>query len=116
MSDIDPEARREVNNAISNSSSTAIGDLMKNADSSIERRRRNKEAREKREAEEKKADAAVRAQPPTPQEAEAPQTYYVLTVINNRRAVPPARHGATPSLRAGPSGPIARRLSLLPRP
>ncbi len=73
MSDIDPEARREVNNAISNSSSTAIGDMMKNADSSIERRRRNKEAREKREAEEKeKADAAVRAQPLTPQEAEPP--------------------------------------------
>jgi hypothetical protein len=117
MSDIDPEARREVNNAIANSSSTEVGDLMKNADSSIEKRRKNKEEREQREAEEKAAaDAAVRAQPPTPQEAEAPQTYYVLTVINNRRAVPPARHGATREPACRPSGPIARRLSLLPRP
>jgi len=105
MSDIDPEARREVNNAIANSSSTEVGDLMKNADSSIEKRRKNKEEREQREAEEKAAaDAAVRAQPPTPQEAEAPQTYYVLTVINNRRAVPPARHELPESLRAGPRG------------
>jgi hypothetical protein len=79
MSDIDPNARREVNNAIINSGSTVVGDMMKNADSSIEKRRKNKEEREKREAEERaakeKADAAVRAQPPTlqpSQEAEAP--------------------------------------------
>ena len=79
MSYIDPNARREVNDAIANSSSTEVGNFMKNADSSIEKRRKNKEEREKREAEEKaakeKADAAVRAPTPTPQpsqEAEAP--------------------------------------------
>jgi hypothetical protein len=53
-----------------------VGNFIKNADSSIEKRRKNKEERERREAEEKreaeeraakeKVDAAVRAQPPTP--------------------------------------------------
>jgi membrane protein involved in colicin uptake len=89
MSNIDSEARREVNDAITNSSSTEVGNFIKNTDSSIKKRRKNKEewekreakekaaqekheakekaAREKREAEEKAAtDAAVRAQPPTP--------------------------------------------------
>ncbi|KAH8744698.1 hypothetical protein F5882DRAFT_471791 [Hyaloscypha sp. PMI_1271] len=53
MSDIDPKARREVNAAITNSSSTEVGNFMKNADSSIEKRCKNKEEREKREAKEK---------------------------------------------------------------
>jgi hypothetical protein len=70
MSYIDPNARREVNDAIASSGSTVVGNFMKNADSSIEKRRKNKEEREKREAEEKaakeKADAAVRARPQPP--------------------------------------------------
>ncbi|WPH01399.1 Hypothetical protein R9X50_00424400 [Acrodontium crateriforme] len=43
MSKIDHDARRAVNNAIANSSSTEIGNLMKNAHSSIEKRRKNNE-------------------------------------------------------------------------
>ncbi|KAK1142536.1 hypothetical protein N8T08_007510 [Aspergillus melleus] len=62
MSDIDPNARREVTAAIASSGSAAVGQMIDTANSSVEKRRRNKEAREKREAEEKaareKADAA----------------------------------------------------------
>jgi len=62
MSGIDPNARREVNAALINSGSTTVGQMVDNANSSIEKRRKNKEEREKREAEEKaakeKADAA----------------------------------------------------------
>jgi len=67
----DPNARREVNEALINAGSAAVGQMVDTAHSSIEKRRKNKEEREKREAEEKaakeKADAAVRTQPPTPQ-------------------------------------------------
>ncbi|KAJ5178842.1 hypothetical protein N7492_002052 [Penicillium capsulatum] len=55
MSGIDPNARKEVNDAIAGSGSAAIGQMLRTADSSIEKRRRNKEEREKREAEEKAA-------------------------------------------------------------
>lgn len=69
MSGIDPNARREVNNALINAGSAAIGQMVDTAHSSVEKRRRNREEREKREAEEKvsreKADAAVRGQVPT---------------------------------------------------
>jgi hypothetical protein len=70
MSGIDPNARREVNDALISSGSAAVGQMVDTANSSVEKRRKNKEEREKREAEEKaakEADAAVRAQPPTPQ-------------------------------------------------
>ena len=67
MSGIDPNARREVNNALIGAGSAAVGQMVDTANSSIEKRRKNKEEREKREAEERaakeKADAAVRAQP-----------------------------------------------------
>ncbi|GLA56047.1 hypothetical protein CBS63078_11034 [Aspergillus niger] len=61
--DIDPNARREVNSALISSGSAAVGQMVDTANSSVEKRRRNKEAREKREAEEKaasekRADAA----------------------------------------------------------
>lgn len=56
MSDnIDPNARREVNDAIATAGSNAIGQMVNTANSSIEKRRRNKEIRAKREAEEKAA-------------------------------------------------------------
>lgn len=68
MSGIDPNARKEVNDALIDSGAATVGQMVDTANSSIEKRRRNKEEREKREAEEKKAskekaDAAVRAQP-----------------------------------------------------
>jgi hypothetical protein len=76
MSGIDPNARREVNDALISSGSAAVGQMVDTAHSSVEKRRKNKEEREKREAEEKaakeKADAAVCAQPPTPQPSKKP--------------------------------------------
>jgi hypothetical protein len=69
MSDIDPNARREVNNALISSGSTAVSRMVEAANSSVEKRRNLKEERERGEAEEKaakeKADAAVRTQPPS---------------------------------------------------
>ncbi|PSS12785.1 hypothetical protein M430DRAFT_36053 [Amorphotheca resinae ATCC 22711] len=62
MSGIDPNARREVNDALISSGGAAVGQMVDTAHSSVEKRRRNKKEREKREAEEKaakeKADAA----------------------------------------------------------
>ena len=116
MSYIDPNARKAVNDAIVNTGAKGVGQIVDTANSSVEKRRQNKEEREKREAEERaakeKADAAVRVQPRTPnpltfQEAEAPRTCYVLTVINNRRAAPPARHGLPESLRVALQGRFA---------
>ena len=70
MSYIDPNARKAVNDAIVNTGAKGVGQIVDTANSSVEKRRQNKEEREKREAEERaakeKADAAVRAQPPTP--------------------------------------------------
>jgi hypothetical protein len=67
MSGIDPDARKEVNNALISSGSAAVGQMVDTAHSSVEKRRKNKDEREKRDAKEKaakeKADAAVRAQP-----------------------------------------------------
>jgi hypothetical protein len=74
MSDIDPNARREVNNALISSGSAAVSRMVEAANSSVEKRRHLKEERERGEAEEKaaaekaakeKADAAVRTQPPS---------------------------------------------------
>ncbi len=63
MSGINPNARREVNNALISSGSAAVGQMVGAANSSVEKRRKNKEEREKREAAQKaakeKADAAV---------------------------------------------------------
>ncbi|KAK6814919.1 hypothetical protein RU639_009772 [Aspergillus parasiticus] len=58
---IDHNARREVSKAIASSGSAAVGQMIDAANSSVEKRRRNKEARAKREAEEK---AAKEGQPP----------------------------------------------------
>ncbi|KAK0115669.1 hypothetical protein ONS95_000063 [Cadophora gregata] len=62
MSGIDSNARREVNNALISSGNAAVGQMVDTANSSIEKRRKNKEEREKREAEERaareKAEAA----------------------------------------------------------
>ncbi|OJD16586.1 hypothetical protein AJ78_03277 [Emergomyces pasteurianus Ep9510] len=62
MSGINSNARKEVNNALISSGGAAVGQMVDTANSSIEKRRRNKVEREKREAEEKaakeKADAA----------------------------------------------------------
>lgn len=68
MSDnVDPDARREVNDAIINAGSDAIGQMVGAATSSVEKRRKLAEERERREAARKaakeKKDAAVRAQP-----------------------------------------------------
>jgi hypothetical protein len=67
MSGNDPNARKAVNNAIVNSESAAVGQIVDTTNSSVEKRRKNKEERAKREAEEKaakeKADAVVRAHP-----------------------------------------------------
>lgn len=79
MSDIDPNARTEVNNALISSGSAAVGQIVDTANSSVQKRRRNKEEKEKREAAAKaakqEADAAVSAQPlylPALQEVEVP--------------------------------------------
>jgi Cu/Ag efflux pump CusA len=65
MSGIDPNARKEVNDALISSGGAAIGQMVDAANSSVEKRRRSKAEREKREAEEKaakeRADAAVSA-------------------------------------------------------
>ncbi|UDD64328.1 hypothetical protein AFCA_011567 [Aspergillus flavus] len=58
---IDPNARREVSKAIASSGSAAVGRMIDAANSSVEKRRRNKEARAKREVEKK---AAKEGQPP----------------------------------------------------
>jgi hypothetical protein len=76
MSGTNPNARREVNDALIGSGGAAVGQMVDTSNSSIEKRRRNKEEREKREAEEKKAakekaDAAVRRDPTTLQEVKA---------------------------------------------
>ncbi|PLB52194.1 hypothetical protein P170DRAFT_472100 [Aspergillus steynii IBT 23096] len=53
--DIDPNARREVNNALISAGSTAVAQMIVAANSSIAKRRKNKEARAKSEAGEKAA-------------------------------------------------------------
>jgi len=71
MSDVDPNARREVNNALINSGSAVVSQMVKAANSSVEKRRNLKEERERAEAAERaakekaakeRADAAVRTQ------------------------------------------------------
>ncbi|KAK2811693.1 hypothetical protein FQN50_002039 [Emmonsiellopsis sp. PD_5] len=68
MSGIDPKAREEVNNALMNSGSAAVGQMVDTANSSVRKRRMLKEAREKREAEEQaareKADATQKGGAP----------------------------------------------------
>lgn len=67
MSQISPNARKEVNNALTSSGSAAVGQMVDTANSSIEKRRRNKEEKEKRDAAARaaklKADAAVSPKP-----------------------------------------------------
>ncbi|KAJ5797148.1 uncharacterized protein N7518_005688 [Penicillium psychrosexuale] len=98
MSDIDPKARREVNDALINSGSAAVGQMMDAAGSSIEKclqnqlERQRRDAKDAQDAKEKAAEVTsnttVRPQPPYPHEGVKVR---VLTVINNKRAVPPAR-------------------------
>jgi hypothetical protein len=68
MSGTDHNARKAVNDALINAGSAGVGQIVDTANSSVEKRRRNREERAKREAEEKaakeKADAAVCAQEP----------------------------------------------------
>lgn len=65
MSDIDPNAWREVTAVIASSGSAAVGQMIDTANSSVEKRRRNKEVWEKREAEKKvikkKIDTIIRS-------------------------------------------------------
>lgn len=106
MSDVDPQARKEVNDALVNAGGAAVGQLVKTAHSSIEKRRKNEEEREAREAADRaareKADAAVRAPPGKRKHSEPVMP--VLTANDDRRAAPPARHGRPGSLLR----PIAR--------
>jgi hypothetical protein len=94
MSSTGADARREVNSAIVNTGSKGVGQIVDTGNSSIEKRRKNKEEREKREAEEKAAKEKVDAVPSLPlsishfKKAD-PGGCYMLTVINHRRA----RHG-----------------------
>jgi len=53
MSNINPKARREVNNVIANSLSTEVRNFIKNADFFIKKRRKNKEEQEKHKTKEK---------------------------------------------------------------
>ncbi|KAJ5346815.1 uncharacterized protein N7506_000068 [Penicillium brevicompactum] len=50
MSQISPNARKEVNNALTSSGSAAVGQMVDTANSSVQKRQKNKEDREKREA------------------------------------------------------------------
>ncbi|CRL19490.1 unnamed protein product [Penicillium camemberti] len=50
MSDIDPNARKEVNNALISSGSAAVGQMVDTGNSSVQKRQRNKEEKERREA------------------------------------------------------------------
>ena len=61
MSGIDPKARKQVNDALINSGSAAVGLMVGTANSSIEKRRMNKEERAKLEAEDKAAKARANA-------------------------------------------------------
>lgn len=67
MSDIDPNARREVNNALISSGSAAVGQMVDTGNSSVEKRKKNKKEKEKREAAaraaKQEADAAVSPKP-----------------------------------------------------
>ncbi|KAH8432029.1 uncharacterized protein LDX57_009679 [Aspergillus melleus] len=64
MSNTNANARREVNDALISSGSAAVGLMVDTANSSVEKRRKNKEERERRKAERKTAkemaEAAVR--------------------------------------------------------
>jgi hypothetical protein len=75
MSNTDSQARKEVNDALVNAGSSAVGQLVDTAHSSVEKRRKNKEEREAREAADRaakeKADAAVRARPHPPSKRKA---------------------------------------------
>jgi spore cortex formation protein SpoVR/YcgB (stage V sporulation) len=53
MSGIDPNARREVNEAISSAGSAAVGQMVDTAHSSIRKRRENKAERDRLDAEDK---------------------------------------------------------------
>jgi len=59
---IDPDARKEVNDAIANAGSAAIGQLVDTARSSQRKREENRREKERREAEEAAAAAAAAAQ------------------------------------------------------
>ncbi|KAJ5417433.1 uncharacterized protein N7487_000983 [Penicillium crustosum] len=65
MSDIDPNARKEVNNALISSGSAAVGQMVDTGNSSVQKRQRNKEEKERREAAaraaKQEADAAAAA-------------------------------------------------------
>ncbi|PWY87427.1 hypothetical protein BO70DRAFT_194361 [Aspergillus heteromorphus CBS 117.55] len=61
MSGINPDARREVNNALISAGGAAVGQMIDTANSSLEKRRRNGRAREERENEEKAARKATNA-------------------------------------------------------
>ncbi|OKL55256.1 hypothetical protein UA08_09477 [Talaromyces atroroseus] len=61
MSGTDPSARKAVNDALINSGSVAVGQIVDTANSSVEKRRKNKEERAKREAEEKAAKEKAEA-------------------------------------------------------
>ena len=92
MSGTNPNARKEVNDALISSGSAAVGQMVDTANSSIEKRRMNKAERERRDAEEKaareKADAAVRSQPSRKLK---PPNLLCADDINDRRAAVPAR-------------------------
>lgn len=85
-SDISPEARKDVNDAIINTSSSNIRAMIAASESSFLKRQKNKEEREKREAKDSKEQSGTSVRI-----AESPKTFYVLMV--NRRAIPPAKNG-----------------------
>lgn len=87
MSDINPNARKAVNDRLIDAGSAAVGQMVDTVHSSVEKRHAAKEERARREAEEKAAKEKVDAAAP-----KAPTR--TANVINNRRAAPapaPAR-------------------------
>lgn len=93
MSGTNPNARKEVNDALISSGSAAVGQMVDTANSSIEKRRMNKAERERRDAEEKaareKADTAVRSQPS--KKLKPPNLLCADDIIDRRAAVPARR-------------------------
>ncbi|PCH06957.1 Hypothetical protein PENO1_014370 [Penicillium occitanis (nom. inval.)] len=61
MSSIDPNARKDVNDVIINAGSAAVGQMIDTANSSVEKRRKNRDERARCEAEEKAAKDRVDA-------------------------------------------------------
>lgn len=81
-----------MNDAIASAGSNAIGQMVDTANSSIEKRRRNKEIRAKREAEEKAAKEGGSTVRPRPLLSNLFNlACYVLMIINKRRAESPDR-------------------------